>query len=88
MDMGEAKAPADQPAVEEELADLLWGCVGGDIKVLGFATEQEVAHASANQVAPIPIGLQSVEHLEGIFIDVLSADTVLSALYNPGFHSA
>ena len=87
-DVRKPKPPADQAAVEEQLADLLWGRVGGDIKILGFATEQEVAYTPAGEVAPIPAGLQPVEHFEGIFIDVLTADAVLSTLYNPGFHSA
>ena len=47
----EVEAPADQPAVAEQLADLLRVRVGRDVEVLGMQPEQQVAHAPPTRKA-------------------------------------
>ena len=65
----EAEAPADDPAVPEQLLDLVRMRRGADVEVLGPPAEQQIAHAAADQVRGVVGVVQPVEHLERIGID-------------------
>jgi hypothetical protein len=50
MHVRQAESTADQAAVAEHLAHFLRPGVGGDVEVLGFAAEQQIAYPAADQV--------------------------------------
>ena len=77
LDVGEAEAAADDPAVAEELLDLVGMGRRPDIEVLGAAAEQEVPDAAADQIRRISVFVQPVQDLEGVGINVATRDRVL-----------
>ena len=76
VDVGEPEAASDEPAVGEDLLELLGGGVGGDVEVLGDEPEEQVAHAAAREVGDVAFAAQAVEHLEGVGIDLFPAKAV------------
>ncbi len=75
----QAEAAADQPAVAEQLLDLLRRGVGGHVEILGPPPHQQVADGAADQVGTEPGLAQAVEHTQRIGTDVLARDGVLVA---------
>ena len=69
LDVGQAKPPADDPAVPEEPLDLRGVGVGADVEVLRLAPEQQVPHAAADQVGDVVGLLESVQDAEGVRVD-------------------
>ena len=61
--MGKAEAPTYQATVTEQFADLIRTGIGRHIKILRFATEQQVAHTTTDQIGAITAVLQPVQHL-------------------------
>jgi len=61
MDMGEAEPPADEPAVPEDLLDLVGTGVGGDVEVLGLTAEEQIAHPAADEVGKMTRLLEAVK---------------------------
>ena len=49
--MNDLKAAADNARTAETLFDLLWCGIGGDIEVLGFFTQKEVADGTAHDIS-------------------------------------
>jgi hypothetical protein len=49
-DVRKAEAPADDPAVPEELLDLVGMRRGADVEVLGPPAEEQIAYAAADQI--------------------------------------
>ncbi len=81
--MGEMEAAADQPAIAEQLLDLVGMRAGGDVEVLGMQAEQQVAHRAADEEsleAGVP---QPVQHLQRVGRDVRARDRVLVARDHP-----
>ena len=64
LDVGEAEAPADDPAVAEQLLDLVRMRRRADVEVLRPAVEQQVADAAADQVGDVVVLVEPVEDLE------------------------
>ena len=84
LDVREPEAAADDPAVAEELLDLIGMRRRADVEILGPAAEQQIAHAAADEVGDV-IGLaQPVEDLQGIGVDVAARERVLCARDDPG----
>src|SRR5205814_6735168 len=54
-DARETKPPADDAAVPEQALDVVRGCAGDDVEVLRFATEQQVADATADEVGSVVV---------------------------------
>ena len=81
----EVKAPADQPAVTEQLLDLVRMRVGGDVEVLRMQSEQQVAHGAADQEGLVARFLESVEDLQGVRGDVGPRDRMLVSGNDPRF---
>ncbi len=75
----QAEAAADQPAVAEQLFDLLRRGIGGHVEILGPPPYQQVADGAADQVGTEPGLAQAVEHTQGVGTDVLARDGVLVA---------
>ena len=69
----EPEPPADDPAVPEQLLDLIRMRRGADVEVLGPAAEQQIAHAAADEIRGVVRLVQPREHLERIGIDETSA---------------
>ena len=75
--MRETKPAPDQPAVAKCRPYLLRRGIGGDIEVLGFPPEQEIAYAAANQIRLIAGFFQAIKNFNGIFTDIRPGDIVL-----------
>ena len=79
----EVEAPADQPAVAEQLLDLVGVRIGRDVEILRMQAEQQVAHGAADQKglkAGVP---QPVQHLECVGRNVRARDRMLVARDHP-----
>jgi hypothetical protein len=74
--MRETESAADDPAVAEYLLDFMGSGIRGNIKVLGLAAEQQVAHPSPHEIGIISLLFQLVEHPDGIWTDPLAGDRV------------
>jgi hypothetical protein len=86
LDMGQPKSAADDPAVPEQLLDLIRMRGRADVEVLGSAAEQEVAHAAADQVSNVVRLTQPIQNFEGVRVDVTARERVLRARDDPRFH--
>ena len=75
----QAKAPADQARVAEQLADLLGMGRSGDVEILGLAREHQVTHAAADQVGLVAGAGQAIEDLEDVGVDVAARDRMFGA---------
>src|SRR5882757_8692147 len=80
-----AKAPADQPGVAEEIADLLRMRRGRDVEVLWPPREHQVAHATADQVCVVASAGQPIENFENVGVDIAPRNRMLGALEYSGF---
>ena len=81
----EMEAPADQPAVAEQLLDLVRMRVGRDVEILRVQAEQQVAHGAADQKGLVAGFLEPVEDLQRIRGDVGARDRMLVAGDDPRF---
>ena len=57
--------------------NVLRGGVRGDIKVLGVAAQQQVAHGAADQIGLVSLAAQTGHYLEGTVADVFAGYAVL-----------
>ena len=80
------EAPADDPRVAEQPADLVRLRVRADVEVLRLAAEHQVAHAPPDQVRHVAGVVQPVEDLEGVGGYVSSGDRMLGPGDDPRFH--
>ena len=69
LDVRETEAPADDPAVPEQLLDLVRMRRGADVEVLGPAVEQQVADAAPDEIRRVVRLVEPVEHLERVGVD-------------------
>ena len=72
----QAKPAADDPAVPEQLLDLIRVRVGADVEVLRPPLQQQVADAAADEVGGVVELLQPVENFERIRVDVPARNRV------------
>jgi hypothetical protein len=63
-------------AVLEDLLDLARRGVGADVKILGRAAKEQVAHAPADEIGGEALAHQPVHDLERIGMDVLTGNGV------------
>ena len=77
LDVREAEPAADDPAVAEELLDLVGMRRGADVEILRPPAEQQVADAAADEIGGVIVLVQPVQDLEGVGIDVATRDRVL-----------
>src|SRR5690606_31647202 len=76
----QTEAATDQPAVAEQVLDLLRRGVGGHVEILGRTADQQVAHGAADQERVEAAVLQSIQDAERIGADLLAGNPVLTAL--------
>ena len=72
--MGQPEPAADDAAVAEAAPDLVRGRRSGDIEILGFAAEQEVAHAASDQVGLVLVAEQALHDPQGIGVNLLQTN--------------
>ncbi|MCY1295406.1 hypothetical protein D9M70_447470 [compost metagenome] len=71
--MHQLEAAADHPRIAEFGAHLFGRGAGGDVEVLGFEIEQQVAHAAADQVGLVTGLLQALDHADRVAADLRPA---------------
>jgi hypothetical protein len=81
--MREMEAAADQPAVAEQLLDLVGMRVGRDVEVLRMQAEQQIAHGAADQKGLKTGVAQPVKHFERVGRNVRARDRMLVARDHP-----
>jgi len=74
VDVGEAEAAADDPAVAEGAADLAGRGRGGDVEVLGLAAHQEVADAAPHQVGGVIEAGEAADDFHRVGVEVVLGD--------------
>src|ERR1700719_45649 len=82
----EAKAPADQAGIAEQVTHLLRMRGGRDVEVFGPPPHHQIAHTAADQVRDVVRGIQAVEDLEHVRVDIAPRYRVLRTLQNRWLH--
>ena len=72
----QAKPPADNPAVPEQLLDLMRMGRRADVEVFRPAPEQEIPHAAADQVRDVVVLVEPVQHFQRVRVDVSAGNRV------------
>ena len=83
LDVRQAEAPADDPAVPEQLLDLIRVRGGADVEVLRPPSEKKIADAAADQICSVVVLPQPVQDLQRVRIDVATGDRVLLSRDDP-----
>ena len=78
-DVRETKAAADQPAIAEQIVNLIGIGVRDDVEVFRMPIEQEIAHSAADEKRLEACALQAVQDFERVGRDVGPADVVFRA---------
>ena len=73
----DAEAPADDEGAAELVLDLFRGGVGGDVEVLGPASQQQVAHGAADDVGLEARVGQPLDDLDAALVQQRRIDAVL-----------
>jgi hypothetical protein len=81
----ETKTPADDPAVAKQLLDLVRVRRRPDVEVFRPSSEQQVAHAAADEIGDVIALTQSVEDLQRIGVNIAPRERVLLAWNDPRF---
>ncbi len=79
MDVGQTETPSDQATIGKYLLHLIRQCIGRHIEILRFATQQQIADPTTDQIGIITGVFQPIEHLDRIFTDVGPGDGMLRA---------
>ena len=82
--VGEAEAASDDPAVSEELSNVLGAGAGRDVEVFGGLFEEEVPDASTDEVGLEPGLFQATNDAGGVLVDAgLVEDDVVPSELGP-----
>jgi hypothetical protein len=73
------EAAADDPAVAEEALDLVRVRGGPDVEVLRPPSEQQIAHAAADEERPVLVLVEPRQHLQRVRVDHRSRDRMVGA---------
>jgi hypothetical protein len=79
LDVREAEPASDDPAIPEELLDLVRMRGRADVEILRMPSEQKVADAAADQVCDVVVFVELVQNFECRGIDVPPRDGVLGS---------
>ena len=80
----QTEPPADQPAIAEQILDLIGIGVRDDVEVFRMPVEQQIAHAAADEKRLEAGALQAVQDFESVGRDVGPADVVFRARDDDG----
>jgi len=72
------EAPADDARTAEQATHLLGGGVGGDVEILGYPAQQQVAYRAADEVAPVAGLSQGFAGLQRAVVDLVTADAMFA----------
>ena len=78
LDVRKAEAAADDPAVPEQLLDLVGMRRRADVEVLRTSAQEQVAHAAAHEIADVTGLVQAIKNLQRVRVDVPPRNRVLS----------
>jgi hypothetical protein len=78
--MDQPKPTPDDSAVPKQSLNLMRVRIGHHIEIFWNFPEKEVADASTHEVGEVPVSMESVQDLQGLFIDHLSGD----GMFRPG----
>lgn len=81
--MRETETPADDPAVSEELLDLIGVSRRADVEVLRPSTEEQVADATSDEIGNVVALTQPVEDFQRIRVDVTARQRMRFARNDP-----
>ena len=70
MHMRQTKAPTNEAAIMKQLPDIFGTRVSYDVEVLGFSSQQQIAHTTTDQKGPVTGALQPVQHFQGMVTDI------------------
>ena len=76
-DLDETKAPADDPAVLEQFAQLSRVGIGTDIKIFGGFAKEKVPDPATDQISGKAGVPQTIKDFQGFTIDAFPGDGVL-----------
>ncbi len=85
LDVREPEPPADDPAVPEQLLDLIRVCGRSDVEIFRTAAQQQIPDAAADQIGGVLALPQAIENFERVGIDVAAGDGVLVSRHDPRF---
>lgn len=84
MHVDQLEAPTNYPGVTE-LGTHLFRCgAGGHVEILGVDIQQQVAHATTDQIRLVAGLLQTFDHADGVAADFTALDRVLAAAQHFG----
>ncbi len=75
-DMDDAKTPPNDEGTAKQALDLLRRGIGGDIKILGPQTHQQVTHCAAHYIGLVARFVQGAHHGNGAFIHEAGVNAV------------
>jgi hypothetical protein len=70
-DVRQPEASADDPAVPEQLLDLIGMRRRADVEILGTTAEEQVTDAAADQIRDVVALIETIEDLQRIGVDLL-----------------
>ena len=80
MHVHDTKAATDDAGIAEGASDLVGRGIGGDIEILGFEPQQQVAHAATHDIG-FETGIdETIENLEAAGTDGLPGYAMLAAV--------
>ena len=74
----DAKTSANNEGAPEQAFDLLWGGVGGHVKVFGAQAQQQVAHRATHYKSLKPALLEGAHHVHGALVYQLYINAVVT----------
>jgi hypothetical protein len=72
--MDQPKPTPDDSTVPKQSLNLIRVRTGHHVEIFGNPSEEEVADASTHEVGKVPVSVEAVQDLQGLFIDHLSGD--------------
>ena len=78
--MGETEPSADDPAVPEQLLDLVGPRRGADVEILRRAVEQEIADAAADDVPSVAEAPKTLDDFFRVLVEEMARDRAVMEL--------
>jgi hypothetical protein len=79
-DMDQSKPTPNDSTVSKQSLNLIGVRIGHHVEIFWNPSEEEVADASTHEVGEVPVSMEAVQDLQGLFIDHLSGD----GMFRPG----
>jgi hypothetical protein len=79
LDVRKPETTADDPAITETALDLLRLRGGGNVKIFGTPSQEQVAYTSSNEISGMPELLQPIHDLQRIWVNIAPGQRMLGA---------